>query len=137
MSILLSKLGILLGELGILLGELTVAHQDFGITLLDDAEILVLNIHLMTHVGIGSSHSKAMKDTFHVGIVAVITIVNLEQTAVIGILAGLVEDAQHPVQTVVNMAMETGNLNDDAIVSETIYKCIWKPLRHYIVVIVA
>ena len=48
----------------------------------------------------------------------------------------LVKDAQHLVKTVVNLAVQTRNLHDDAVVSQTLDKRIGKAVYHPVVVVI-
>ena len=77
-----------------------------------------------------------MKDMLHVGIIAIYLVVDLKHAIVIRIPVGLVENAQYHVQTVIDMPMQTRDLNNDAVVRQTVYKRIGEPFRHHMVVIV-
>ena len=48
----------------------------------------------------------------------------------------LVEDAQHLVQTIVDPAMQARNLNDDAVVVQTVYEMVGNAMLDGFVVVV-
>ena len=78
-----------------------------------------------------------MDDGLHVGISGIVDAV-IETQVVFALAADacLVEDAQHLVEPVVDTAVETGNLHEDAVVVETVDKAIGDALRHGYVIIV-
>ena len=80
----------------------------------------------MTHISICCGHRQTVKDMLHLCIVIVFVVIETKQTAIVRILVRLVEDTQHHIQAVltVEMSVQTGNLYDDAIVGETVYKRI-------------
>ena len=128
LRLLLGELRLLLGELRLLLGELRlllceqyrlfgyflVFHQDFGISLLDDREILVLHVHVVAQLSIGGSGSEAVQYAFHFSIVSIHLFVEAKYMFVTLLLACLVENAEHLVQAVVDLSMQSRYLHDDA-----------------------
>jgi len=122
---------------GILLCQLFVAHQYLCVALLDGGEILVLHVHPVTHVRIGSSLRQTMQDALHVGITAIDAVIQLQDTIVVSIATCLVEDAQHHVKTVVDLAMKTWNLNNNAVVRQAIDERVGQTFRHHMIVVVS
>ena len=55
---------------------------------------------------------------------------------VLPVLTALVEDAEHLVQAVVDLSVQTGNLHDDTVVCQAVDKGIGQPPRNNVVVIV-
>ena len=90
----------------------------------------------MPHVSISGRHRQTVQDTFHLSIITVSTVVNLQQAVVVLVPAGLVKDAQHHVKPVVYMTVQTRNLNNDAVMRQTVHKSVWKTLCHDVVIIV-
>ena len=90
----------------------------------------------MTHVGIGGSHRQTMQDMLHVGIILIDSVVNAQDAFVILVTARLIKDAQHHVQTVVDMSVQTGNLYDDAVMCQAVDERIRQSPRHDVTVVV-
>ena len=59
----------------------------------------------MTHASVGSGHRQAVQDAAHFGVASINTVINVQQTLVGGVCTRLVEDAQHHVEAVVDLAM--------------------------------
>ena len=74
----------------------------------------------------------------HLCIVTIYVVIETQQTGIVRILVRLVENAQHHVQAVltVQMTVQTGDLHDDAVVGEAVYKSIGQSFRHDVVVVV-
>ena len=89
------KLLILGGELLVLGGELLFHHHDLGITVLNGHEILVLHVHVLAELGIGSGGQKAVDNVLHLGIARVAVFFDVHHLVVMAVLAALVKDAQH------------------------------------------
>ena len=70
----------------------------------------------MSHIGIGGGHGETVQNAGHVGIAVVGIVIELQHAAVVLVLAGLVEDAQNHVETVVDLTVKAGDLHDDAVV---------------------
>ena len=113
-----------------------VSHQNLRVAFLNGTEVLVLHIHPMAHVSIGSSHRQPVQDVLHISIAAVCAIVDAEDMVVTLVLVRLVEDTQHHVQAIVDPAMQTGYLHNDAVVRQTVDEGIRKACRHHVAVVV-
>ena len=77
-----------------------------------------------------------MYDAQQLGIVLIGRLVETQHLLVVALLMGLVEYTQHTIQSVARPHTETGYLNNDAIVRQTIYKRIGQSLCHHTTVIV-
>ena len=77
-----------------------------------------------------------MQDALHVGITAIDAVIQLQDTIVVSIATCLVEDAQHHVKTVVDLAMKTRNLNNNAVVRQAIDERVGQTFRHHMIVVV-
>ena len=113
-----------------------VSYEYFSVALLDGTKIFFLNIHLMAHVGIGSCHRQTMKNMLHVGISFINTVVDAQDAVVIYVPTRLIEDTQHHIETIVDMTVQTGNLDDNTIMRQTVDKGVWKAFSHDIAIIV-
>ena len=60
-----------------------------------------------------------------------------QHVLVVRLLACLVENAQHLVQPVVDLSMETRNLNDNARMCQAFHKGVRQALHHFVAIIVA
>ena len=125
-----------MGELLVLGGELLFHHHDLGITVLDGHEILVLHVHVLAELGIGSGGQKAVDNVLHLGIAGVTVLFDVHHLVVVAVFAALVEDAQHLLQTVVHTAPKTGYLDDDAVVDKALDKRVGKSPEHLAPVVV-
>ena len=90
----------------------------------------------MAYVGISSGHCQPTKNVLHVGIILVHLVINAQNAVVVLITARLIEDAQHHVKPVVDITVQTGNLDDNAIVRQTVDKRVGKAFRHHVAIIV-
>ena len=90
----------------------------------------------MAHIGISSCHRQTVKDAFHVCIIGISPVIYLQQAVIVHIPPRLVKDAQHHIQPIVDMTMQTGYLNNDAVVRQTVDKRIRQALCHNVVIVV-
>ena len=90
----------------------------------------------MTHVGIGGGGSQTVQDALHLSIVSVYLLIQAQHMLVAMLLTCLVEDAQHLVEAVIDLTMQTRYLHDDARVCQTVNKRIGQTLYHLIPVVV-
>ena len=119
-----------------MLSNAFIAIHDGGVARLNGQEILVLHIHVHTELAVGGGGEETMQDVKHVGIALVATLVDVEHLAVESIHLGLVEEAQHLVEAVVDLTAQTGYLHDDAVVHQALHEGIGDALRHLVAVIV-
>ena len=113
-----------------------VSFQDFSVTLLYGTKVFVLYIHLMTDVGISSSHCQAVQDALHVGIIGIEAVVYVQQAAVVLVTLRLVKKAQHHIKTVVDTPTKARYLDDNTVVSKTVNKGVWQAFCYWVVIIV-
>ena len=90
----------------------------------------------MAHVGIGSSHRQPVEDTLHLAVVAVETVVETQQMLVRLVPVRLVEDAQHLVQAVVYLSVQTWYLHDDAVVRQAVDERVRQSFGDHLAVVV-
>ena len=72
----------------------------------------------------------------HLVIVEIQLLVKMQHMLIPPVHISLVKDAQNLLEPVVNLAVQPGNLYDDAVVGEAVYEWVWQPLGHQVVVIV-
>ena len=113
-----------------------VSLHDGRVTGLDGREIFVLHIHILTQFAVRRGSEQAVQDVFHLGISLECLVIYSQHLAVMSVLVGLVEDAQHLHQSVVHTAVKQRNLYDDAVVYETLHKRVGHPCGHLHSVIV-
>ena len=106
------------------------------IPILDGRIILVLNIHILAHIAVGGGLSEAVDDVFHIVVTGIGVLVEAENMRVVGIGLGLIENAEDPLQPVVYLSMEQGNLDYDAVVYKALDERVGYALRNHIAVVV-
>jgi len=72
----------------------------------------------------------------HVVVVGIFVLVNLKHLLCVALNIGLVEHAQHLLQTVVDIALQSWYLHNDAVVRKTLYKRFGIALGNDVAVIV-
>ena len=72
----------------------------------------------------------------HLGIILIHLVVDAQDTFVIHVTVGLIKDAQNHIKAVVDMTVQTGNLDDNTIMRQTVDKGVWKAFSHDIAIIV-
>ena len=72
----------------------------------------------------------------HLGIILVYFVINAQDTVIVLVTAGLIKDAQNHIKAVVDMTVQTGNLDDNTIMRQTVDKGVWKAFSHDIAIIV-
>ena len=72
----------------------------------------------------------------HVVVVSILVLVYLKHLLRVALHLSLVEHAEHLFQPVVHIAMQKRNLNDDAVVGETLYERLFAAFLHNVAVIV-
>ena len=72
----------------------------------------------------------------HVVVVSILVFVYLKHLLRVALHLSLVEHAEHLLQSVVHIAMQKRNLNDDAIMGETLYERLFAAFLHDVAVIV-
>ena len=77
-----------------------------------------------------------MQDVFHIRIVTISHIIYLQKPVVIGVSPCLVKYAEYHVEPVVDLAMQPGNLDYDAVVGQAVHKGIRQTFGHQIAIIV-
>ena len=127
----------MLSQFHALFSQHAIFQHDFGVAFLNDREIFIFHVHPMSHVGISGRHRQSVEDAGHISIVIVCRLIKSEHVAVVLIHPRLVEDAQHSVKSVVDLAVKAGYLNDDALMREALYKGIGQPLCHHVAVVTA
>ena len=134
--VLLRELFVLLRELLVLLFNHFVSVHDGGVTVLYSLEILVLNIHILTELGINRGHHKPMENVLHVSIILIVGFVKLHNLPVVFFLVGLVKHAEHLFQPVIDLSVQKRNLDNDAVMDEAVNKRVREALRHLMAFIV-
>ena len=104
--------------------------------MLDDRVILVLDIHLMAHLAVCRCSQQPMYDVEHLVIIGIQTLVDVEGLLAVSFKVRLVEDAQHFLQSVVDLTVKTGNLDDDAVVGQAVDEWMGQALGYEIVIVV-
>ena len=77
-----------------------------------------------------------MEDMLHVCITRICGIVNVENLLVVLVFSALVKNAQHPVELVVDLTVQTRYLNNNTVVSQTVDKGVGNPSGHNLLVVV-
>ena len=77
-----------------------------------------------------------MEDEALVLVTAVFGLIDVQQIALCGVLARLVEDIEDTLQMIAQPAMEQRYLHDDAAVGEAVDERVGQALRHWLAVVV-
>ena len=110
---------------------------EFILLLLDDGVVLVLHHHVLTHVDVGGGSRQTVEDALHVAVALVVeSVVQIQRVLVFFVGPRLVEDAEHLVQPVVDLAVQARNLHDDTVVHQTLHERVGNALRHQTAVVV-
>ena len=113
-----------------------VFHHKSSVLFLDDGEIFVFNVHVVSDFWIGRCCHKSMDDMHHFFIISIVVLVNAEHLLVVLALLRLVEKTQYFVEPIVDTTAKARDLHDDAVVCQTIKKGVGDSLDHQITVIV-
>ena len=90
----------------------------------------------MTYLCIRSRCHQTLHNAKHVCIAVISRLVNVQNLLVLYILPTLVEDAQHLLQAIIDLSMKKRNLNDNAVVGETVDKWIRQPFGNQMAIVV-
>ena len=137
MNLLLGYLNLLLGYLNLLFRQFFIFDTDFGVALFDNRKVLIFHIHVLAHFGIAGSLSQTAHNMIHLTIILKARVVDTQHMRIHGIDSALVENTEHLVETVVDLAMQTRYLHDDAIVCQAVDKRIGQTMRDHITFVVA
>ena len=113
-----------------------VSLHDSRVTVFDCLVEFVFHIHVLSHFRVGGSGGQFVKHIHHVVVVGIFVLVNLKHLLCVALYIGLVEHAQHLLQTVVDIALQTWYLHDDAVVRKALYKRFCIALSNNVAVIV-
>ena len=119
-----------------MLRNLLVTIHYGSIAVLYCGEVLVLNIHVLTQLGVRGGGKQATQNIHHVCVVLIIVLVDVEHLSIALVLMGLVEHAKHLFKAVVHPAMKTGYLHYDAVVNQTLDKGVGDAFGYLIAIIV-
>ena len=119
-----------------MLGYPLVLHQDIGVALFNDGVVFVLHVHVLARVGIAGRHQQAVQYGAHVVVVAVGAVVVVQEVLAVWRVKRLVEDAQHLVEAVVYLPVQTRYLHDDAVMGQALDERVGQALGHRVAVIV-
>ena len=77
-----------------------------------------------------------MKDILHISIASIEVFIEFHHMLVVLLLIILVENAQHLIQTVVNLTMKQRNLHNDTTMYQTVYKWVRKTFRYLVAIVI-
>ena len=133
---MLRELFALLRELFALLFQYFVSLHDSRVTVFNRLVEFVFHIHVLSHFRVGGSGSELVQHIHHVVVVGIFVLVNLQHLLCVALNISLVEHTQHLLQTVVDIALQTRYLHNDAVVRKTFYKRLGIALGNDVAVIV-
>ena len=120
----------------VLLRNLLITIHYGCIAIFDCGEVLVLNIHVLTQLGVRGGGKQTTQNIHHVCVVLIIILVDVEHLAIALVLMGLVEHTKYLFKAVVHPAMKTWYLHYDAVVNQTFYKWIGNAFGYLIAILV-
>ena len=107
-----------------------------SVAILNGKEILVFHIHILSQFGIGSSSKKTMDNMHHLSIILILAFINIHHLTIMFVFPRLVKYAQKNLKPVVHIAMQTGYLDDYAIMDKTIDEWIGQAYSDLLPVII-
>ena len=99
-------------------------------------EELILCIHPVSDVRISRRRLETMEYMRHFGIIPIFVLIQLKHSLVVRINLRLVEYAQYFLQSIVYPSSQPRNLDNDAVMLQTLYKWVWLLLVYFISLIV-
>ena len=119
-----------------LLCQFVVAVQYFRLATLYDRHEFCLDVDAAAHLAACGSLGEPCDDALHLDVVRILRVVNFQDAEVFAVFLRLVENAQQPLQPVMDVSMQQGNLNDDTAVRQALHKGVRHAFGHGLVIVV-
>ena len=107
-----------------------------SVPVLDGKKIFVLDIHVLSKLGICCGCEQTVYDVHHLFVTGIFRLVDIHHLPVVPVLACLVEYAQHLLKPVVDFPLQSWYLDYDAVVYKALDKGVGNSLGYFIAVIV-
>ena len=113
-----------------------IALHNSRVAVFNRLEEFIFHVHFVSHLCIRSSGNQAVDNQHHIRVILILGFVNVHNLAVILVFERLVEHAQNFLQPVIDSAVQTRNLHNNAFMRQALNKRVGQSLRHHVTLVI-